>query len=297
MAQIKVVGVGGGGNNAVDRMIEDGLDGVEFISVNTDSQQLVDSKSPVKIQIGEKLTKGLGAGGNPDIGERSAEETQEEVAQALKGADMVFITAGMGGGTGTGAAPKIASISKEMGILTVGVVTKPFNFEGKKRMANAERGIMELKKNVDTLVIIPNQRLMSVIDKKTTLTEAFKKVDEVLRQGVQGIADLISKPGVINLDFADVRTIMADQGIAHMGIGQASGENKAEVAAKAAIQSPLLETTIEGAKSVLINFSGDSDLGLLETEEAAELIRESLDPEAEIIFGTTINEDLTDQVV
>ena len=281
MAQIKVVGVGGGGNNAVDRMIEDGLDGVEFISVNTDSQQLVDSKSPVKIQIGEKLTKGLGAGGNPDIGERSAEETQEEVAQALKGADMVFITAGMGGGTGTGAAPKIASISKEMGILTVGVVTKPFNFEGKKRMANAERGIMELKKNVDTLVIIPNQRLMSVIDKKTTLTEAFKKVDEVLRQGVQGIADLISKPGVINLDFADVRTIMADQGIAHMGIGQASGENKAEVAAKAAIQSPLLETTIEGAKSVLINFSGDSDLGLLETEEAAELIRESLDPEAE----------------
>lgn len=258
---------------------------------------MVDSKSPVKIQIGEKLTKGLGAGGNPDIGERSAEETQEEVAQALKGADMVFITAGMGGGTGTGAAPKIASISKEMGILTVGVVTKPFNFEGKKRMANAERGIMELKKNVDTLVIIPNQRLMSVIDKKTTLTEAFKKVDEVLRQGVQGIADLISKPGVINLDFADVRTIMADQGIAHMGIGQASGENKAEVAAKAAIQSPLLETTIEGAKSVLINFSGDSDLGLLETEEAAELIRESLDPEAEIIFGTTINEDLTDQVV
>ena len=297
MAQIKVVGVGGGGNNAVDRMIEDGLDGVEFISVNTDSQQLVDSKSPVKIQIGEKLTKGLGAGGNPDIGERSAEETQEEVAQALKGADMVFITAGMGGGTGTGAAPKIASISKEMGILTVGVVTKPFNFEGKKRMANAERGIMELKKNVDTLVIIPNQRLMGIIDKKTTLTEAFKKVDEVLRQGVQGIADLISKPGVINLDFADVRTIMADQGIAHMGIGQASGENKAEVAAKAATQSPLSETTIEGAKSVLINFSGDSDLGLLETEEAAELIRESLDPEAEIIFGTTINEDLTDQVV
>ncbi len=297
MAQIKVVGVGGGGNNAVDRMIEDGLDGVEFISVNTDSQQLVDSKSPVKIQIGEKLTKGLGAGGNPDIGERSAEETQEEVTQALKGADMVFITAGMGGGTGTGAAPKIASISKEMGILTVGVVTKPFKFEGKKRMANAERGIMELKKNVDTLVIIPNQRLMGIIDKKTTLTEAFKKVDEVLRQGVQGIADLISKPGVINLDFADVRTIMADQGIAHMGIGQASGENKAEVAAKAAIQSPLLETTIEGAKSVLINFSGDSDLGLLETEEAAELIRESLDPEAEIIFGTTINEDLTDQVV
>ena len=297
VVSIKVVGVGGGGGNAVDRMVQSGMKSVEFISVNTDSQQLVDSKSPIKIQIGEKLTKGLGAGGNPDIGERSAEETQEEVAQALKGADMVFITAGMGGGTGTGAAPKIASISKEMGILTVGVVTKPFNFEGKKRMANAERGIMELKKNVDTLVIIPNQRLLSIIDKKTTLTEAFKKVDEVLRQGVQGIADLISKPGVINLDFADVRTIMADQGIAHMGIGQASGENKAEVAAKMAIQSPLLETTIEGARSVLINFSGDNNLGLLETEEAAELIRESLDPEAEIIFGTTINEDLSDQVI
>lgn len=297
MAHIKVIGVGGGGNNAVDRMIEDKLDGVEFISVNTDSQALVKSKSEMKIQIGEKLTKGLGAGGNPDIGAKSAEETHEEIAQALKGADMIFITAGMGGGTGTGAAPKIAEISKEMGILTVGVVTKPFNFEGKKRMLNAERGVAELKQNVDTLVIIPNQRLLSVIDKKTTLTEAFRKADEVLRQGVQGIADLISNPGVINLDFADVRTIMADKGIAHMGIGRASGENKAEVAAKAAIQSPLLETTIEGAKSVLINFSGDMNLGLLETEQAAELIRESLDPEAEIIFGTTINEDLEDEVI
>ncbi|MBR4014963.1 MAG: cell division protein FtsZ [Anaerotignum sp.] len=297
MAQIKVIGVGGGGNNAVDRMIEDGLDGVEFISINTDGQALTKSKSATKIQIGEKLTKGLGTGGNPVIGEQSVDETQDEIAQALRGSDMVFITAGMGGGTGTGAAPKIAAISKELGILTVGVVTKPFNFEGKKRMSNAEKGIAELKKNVDTLVIIPNQRLLSIIDKKTTLTEAFRKADEILRQGVQGIADLISKPGVINLDFADVRTVMANKGVAHMGIGHASGENKAEVAAKMAIQSPLLETTIEGAKSVLINFSGDMNLGLMETEEAADLIRESIDPEAEIIFGTTINEDLEDQVV
>ncbi len=297
MAQIKVIGVGGGGNNAVDRMIEDGLDGVEFISINTDGQALSKSKSATKIQIGEKLTKGLGAGGNPEIGEKSVDETQDDIAQALRGSDMVFITAGMGGGTGTGAAPRIAAISKELGILTVGVVTKPFNFEGKKRMSNAEKGIAELKKNVDTLVIIPNQRLLSIIDKKTTLTEAFRKADEILRQGVQGIADLISKPGVINLDFADVRTVMANKGVAHMGIGRASGENKAEIAAKMAIQSPLLETTIEGAKSVLINFSGDMNLGLMETEEAADLIRESIDPEAEIIFGTTINEDLQDEVI
>ena len=278
MAQIKVIGVGGGGNNAVDRMIEDGLDGVEFISINTDGQALSKSKSATKIQIGEKLTKGLGAGGNPEIGQRSVDETQDDIAQALRGSDMVFITAGMGGGTGTG-------------------VTKPFNFEGKKRMGNAEKGIAELKKNVDTLVIIPNQRLLSIIDKKTTLTEAFRKADEILLQGVQGIADLISKPGVINLDFADVRTIMANRGIAHMGIGRASGENKAEVAAKMAIQSPLLETTIEGAKHILINFSGDMNLGLMETEEAAELIREAIDPEAEIIFGTTLNEELNDEVV
>ena len=297
MAQIKVIGVGGGGNNAVDRMIEDGLDGVEFISINTDGQALAKSKSSTKLQIGEKLTKGLGAGGPPEIGETSVDHTQDEIAQALRGSDMVFITAGMGGGTGTGAAPRIAAISKELGILTVGVVTKPFNFEGKKRMSNAEKGIAELKKNVDTLVIIPNQRLLSIIDKKTTLTEAFRKADEILRQGVQGIADLISKPGVINLDFADVRTVMADKGVAHMGIGRAAGENKAEIAAKMAIQSPLLETTIEGAKSVLINFSGDMNLGLMETEEAADLIRESIDPEAEIIFGTTINEELQDEVI
>ncbi len=296
-AQIKVIGVGGGGNNAVDRMIDDNMDGVEFISVNTDRQALSKSKATTKIQIGEKLTRGLGAGGNPEIGEKSVDETKEEISQALRGSDMVFITAGMGGGTGTGAAPKIAAISKEMGILTVGVVTKPFTFEGKKRMSNAEKGIIELKKHVDTLVITPNQRLLAIIDKKTSMIDSFKKADEILKQGVQGIADLISKPGVINLDFADVRTIMADKGIAHMGIGRASGENKAEIAAKAAIESPLLETTIEGAKSVLINFAGDMNLGLLEADEAANLIRDAIDPEAEIIFGTTINEDLNDEVV
>ena len=297
VVNIKVIGVGGGGNNVVNRMVRSGTKGVEFVAVNTDKQALTLCKAPTVVQIGEKLTKGLGAGGNPEIGEKSVDETQDEIAQALRGSDMVFITAGMGGGTGTGAAPRIAAISKELGILTVGVVTKPFNFEGKKRMSNAEKGIAELKKNVDTLVIIPNQRLLSIIDKKTTLTEAFRKADEILRQGVQGIADLISKPGVINLDFADVRTVMADKGVAHMGIGRAAGENKAEIAAKMAIQSPLLETTIEGAKSVLINFSGDMNLGLMETEEAADLIRESIDPEAEIIFGTTINEELQDEVI
>ena len=296
-AVIKVVGVGGGGNNAVNRMIEDNMDGVEFIAINTDMQDLSKSLAPTKIQIGEKLTKGLGAGGNPDIGEKSAEETKDEVARVLNGADMVFITAGMGGGTGTGAAPKIAEISKSLGILTVGVVTKPFEFEGKKRMSNAERGVSELRKSVDTLVIIPNQRLLSIIDKKTTLIESFRKADEVLRQGVQGISDLIAKPGVINLDFADVKAVMEDKGLAHMGIGHGAGENKAEIAAKAAIQSPLLETKIDGARSVLINFSGDANLDLLEADSAANLIRESIDPDAEIFFGTTINEDLEDEVI
>ena len=296
-AVIKVVGVGGGGNNAVDRMIEDNMDGVEFIAVNTDVQDLAKSKAPTKIQIGEKLTKGLGAGGNPEIGEKSAEETKEEVSKSINGADMVFITAGMGGGTGTGAAPKIAEISKDMGVLKVAVVTKPFNFEGKKRMANADRGLAELRKHVDTLVIIPNQRLLAIIDKKTSMIEAFRKADEILRQGVQGIADLISKPGVINLDFADVKTVMSDKGVAHMGIGHGTGEDKAEVAVKAAIQSPLLETKINGAKYVLINFAGDENLGLLEADEAANLIREAIDPDAEIIFGTTINENLKDEVV
>lgn len=297
VAQIKVIGVGGGGNNAVDRMIEEDLKGVEFITVNTDRQALSRSKATVKIQIGEKITRGLGAGANPDIGTKSAEESREEIIEAIKGADMVFVTAGMGGGTGTGAAPVIANIAKQEGILTVGVVTKPFGFEGRKRMLNAEKGIAELKQNVDTLIIIPNDKLLHIIDKKTTMIEAFKKADEVLRQGVQGISDLISNPGIINLDFADVRTIMSDKGIAHMGIGRASGENKTEVAAKAAIHSPLLDTSIDGAKGVLINISGGSNLGLLEANEAANLIREAVDPEAEIIFGTTINDDLGDEVI
>ncbi len=297
VAQIKVVGVGGGGNNAVDRMIADNMTGVDFISINTDKQQLDRSLAQTKIQIGEKLTRGLGAGGNPEIGEKSVDETREEISNAFKDADMVFVTAGMGGGTGTGAAPKVAGIAKEMGKLTVGVVTKPFFFEGKKRMSNAEKGIVELKKNVDTLVIIPNQKLLSVIDKKTTMIEAFRKADEILRQGVSGITDLISSPGIINLDFADVRTIMSDKGIAHMGIGIGTGENKAEMAAKAAISSPLLETTIAGAKYVLINICGDANLGLLEAGEAASLISESIDPDAEIIFGTTLNEELDDKVI
>ena len=297
VAQIKVVGVGGGGNNAVDRMIGDGMSGVEFVSINTDKQQLDRSLAPTKIQIGEKLTRGLGAGGNPEVGEKSVDETKEEIANVFKDADMVFVTAGMGGGTGTGAAPKVAEIAKDMGILTVGVVTKPFLFEGKKRMANAEMGIAELKKHVDTLVIIPNNKLLSIIDKKTTMIEAFRKADEILRQGVSGITDLISSPGVINLDFADVRTIMSDKGIAHMGIGIGTGENKAEMAAKTAISSPLLETTIAGAKHVLINIAGDSNLGLLEAGEAASIISDSIDPEAEIIFGTTLNEELDDKVI
>jgi cell division protein FtsZ len=297
VAQIKVVGAGGGGNNAVDRMIEDNLEGVEFISVNTDCQALARSKASIKVQIGEKLTKGLGAGANPEIGQKAAEETREEIKAAIQGADMVFITAGMGGGTGTGAAPVIAGIAKEMGMLTVGVVTKPFTFEGQKRMMNAERGIQELKKNVDTLVIIPNQKLLNIIDKKTTMLESFKKADEILRQGVQGISDLISKPGIINLDFADVRTIMANKGIAHMGIGRATGEEKIEAAARMAINSPLLDTTVKGARSVLINFSGDENLGLLEADQAANFIRESVDPSAEIIFGTTLNEELRDEVI
>ncbi|MHC1747394.1 MAG: cell division protein FtsZ [Cellulosilyticaceae bacterium] len=296
-AQIKVIGVGGGGNNAVDRMIDKGLNGVEFITVNTDHQALSRSRAPIKIQIGEKITRGLGAGANPEIGNKSAEESREEIIQAIKGSDMLFITAGMGGGTGTGAAPVIASLAKEQGILTVGVVTKPFGFEGRKRMLNAEKGIEQLKKSVDTLVIIPNDKILQVIDKKTTMLEAFSKADDVLQQGVQGIADLISNPGVINLDFADVRTIMSDKGIAHMGIGRASGENRAEDAVKLAISSPLLDTTINGARGVLINMAGGESLGLMEANMGASLIREAVDPDAEIIFGTSINEELGDEII
>lgn len=297
LAQIKVVGVGGGGSNAVNRMIESGLKGVEFIAINTDKQALLLSKANQKIQIGEKLTKGLGAGACPEIGQKAAEESKEEIAQALKGADMVFVTAGMGGGTGTGAAPVVASIAKELGILTVGVVTKPFAFEGRKRMMHAEKGIEELKNNVDTLVTIPNDRLLQIAEKKTTLPEAFRIADDVLRQGVQGISDLIAVPGLVNLDFADVKTIMLDTGLAHMGIGRATGENRAEDAARQAIHSPLLETSIDGAKGVLINITGGPDLGLFEVNTAADLVQKSVDPDANIIFGAVIDEHLKDEII
>ncbi|MBR3696784.1 MAG: cell division protein FtsZ [Clostridia bacterium] len=295
-ATIKVIGVGGAGNNAVNRMIEAGIKNVEFIAVNTDRQTLNTSKAGSKIQIGEKLTRGLGAGANPDIGSQAAEESRAEIAEILKGSDMVFVTAGMGGGTGTGAAPIVAATAKELGILTIGVVTKPFTFEGKKRLAQAERGIASLKGKVDTLVVIPNDKLLQVIDRKTSIVEAFRMADDVLRQGVQGISDLISVPGLINLDFADVRTIMLNQGMAHMGIGKASGENRAEDAAKQAIQSPLLETSIEGAKGVIINITGSSDIGLLEANTAAELVQRNADPEANIIFGTVTDESMGEEI-
>ena len=297
MANIKVVGVGGAGNNGVNRMVEAGVKGVEFISINTDKQALALSKATIKIQIGEKLTRGLGAGANPEIGKCSAEESRAEIAEALKGADMVFVTSGMGGGTGTGAAPIVAEVSKQMGILTVAVVTKPFPFEGKRRMNQAEIGINELKETVDTLITIPNEKLLQVVEKNTSVTDAFKMADDVLKQGVQGICDLITVPGLVNLDFADVKTIMLDAGIAHMGIGRASGEHRAQEAARQAIHSPLLETSIEGAGGVLINVTGGKDLGLLEINEAAELVQKSVDPEANIIFGAVIDESMTDEIV
>ena len=295
-ATIKVIGVGGAGNNAVNRMVEAGIKSVEFIAVNTDRQALNLSKAGTKIQIGEKLTRGLGAGANPDIGAQAAEESKADIAEALKGADMVFVTAGMGGGTGTGAAPFVAAAAKELGILTIGVVTKPFTFEGKKRLAQAERGLANLKGKVDTLVVIPNDKLLQVIDRKTSIVEAFRMADDVLRQGVQGISDLIAVPGLINLDFADVKTIMLNQGMAHMGIGRASGENRAEDAAKQAIQSPLLETSIEGARGVIINITGGSDIGLHEANTAAELVQRSADPEANIIFGTVTDDSMGDEI-
>ena len=296
MAKIKVIGVGGAGNNAVNRMVDVGVTGVEFIAVNTDRQALLLSKAPTKIQIGEKITRCLGAGGDPTVGEKAAEETKEEVSNALKGADMVFVTAGMGGGTGTGAAPVVAQIAKELGILTVAVVTKPFSFEAKKRMQNAERGIASLKEKVDTLVVIPNDRLLQVVERKTTFTEAFALSDEVLRQGVQGISDLISIPGLINLDFADVKTIMYDTGMAHMGIGRASGENRAEEAAKAAINSPLLESSVEGARGVLLNITAGPDLRIFEVNTAAELVQKNIDPDANLIFGAVIDEKMGDEM-
>jgi cell division protein FtsZ len=295
-AQIKVVGVGGAGNNAVNRMIEHGLKGVDFISINTDKQALYLSQATQKIQIGEKLTKGLGAGADPEIGQKAAEESREEILQVIKGSDMVFITAGMGGGTGTGAAPVVAELAKELGILTVGVVTKPFMFEGRRRAVNAEKGIELLKQQVDTLITIPNDRLLQVVEKRTSMMEAFKIADDVLRQGVQGISDLIAVPGLVNLDFADVRTIMKEKGLAHMGIGRAKGDNRATDAAKQAIQSPLLETTIDGARGVLLNITGGPDLGLFEVNEAAELVAQAADPDAQIIFGAVIDEKLEDEI-
>jgi len=295
-AAIKVIGVGGGGNNAVNRMIAAGLNGVEFISVNTDAQALMHSQAPYRIQIGEKLTKGLGAGANPEIGEKAAQESREEIIAALRGADMVFVTAGMGGGTGTGAAPIVAECAKEVGALTVGVVTKPFSFEGRRRQGQAELGTAKLKEKVDTLITIPNDRLLQVADKRTSMIDAFRIADDVLRQGVQGISDLIAVPGLINLDFADVKTIMTDTGSALMGIGYGSGDNRAVTAAEAAIKSPLLETSIEGAKGVLLNITGGPSLGLLEVNEAAAIISDAVDPEANIIFGAVIDEEFQDEV-
>ena len=295
-ASIKVVGVGGAGTNAVNRMVDSGLRGVEFIAVNTDKQALTLSKAATKVQIGEKLTKGLGAGANPDVGKRAAEESREELAETLKGADLVFVTCGMGGGTGTGAAPIIAEIARDQGILTIGVVSKPFMFEGRQRMKNAENGIEQLKANVDTLVVVPNDRLLQIVSKGTTMTEAFKIADDTLRQGIQGISDLIAVPAMINLDFADVRTVMESRGLAHMGIGTGSGENRMVEAAKQAVSSPMLETSIDGARAVLINITGSPDTSIIEVNEAAQLITQAADPEANIIFGAGIDENLTDEV-
>ncbi|MGN0293448.1 MAG: cell division protein FtsZ [Lachnospiraceae bacterium] len=294
-ARIIVIGVGGAGNNAVNRMIEENIGGVEFVGVNTDSQALTLCKAPATIQIGEKLTKGLGAGAKPEIGKKAAEESADLIQDTIKDADMVFVTCGMGGGTGTGAAPVIARMAKEKGILTVGVVTKPFKFEGKPRMKNALAGIEELRKSVDTLIIIPNQKLLQIVDKKTTIPDAFRKADEILQQAVQGITDLINVNALINLDFADVRTVMKDKGIAHIGIGYGKGDNKAEDAVKQAISSPLLETTIAGASDIIFNITGD--ISLMDTSEAAEYVQELAGEEVNIIFGARYDENMADEVV
>lgn len=294
-AKILVIGVGGAGNNAVNRMIEENILGVEFVCVNTDKQHLKNCKAPQCVQIGEKLTKGLGAGAQPEVGEKAAEESREELTEIIKGSDMVFVTCGMGGGTGTGAAPVVASIAKSMGILTVGIVTKPFKFEAKQRMNNAVNGIEKLKESVDTLIVIPNDKLLEIVDRRTTMPDALRKADEVLQQGVQGITDLINVPGLINLDFADVQTVMKDKGIAHIGIGIATGDDKCTEAVKQAITSPLLETTIEGASHVIINISGD--LSLIEANEAATFVQELAGDSANIIFGAMYDESVPDQAV
>ncbi|MEN2766535.1 cell division protein FtsZ [Ornithinibacillus xuwenensis] len=297
LATIKVIGVGGGGNNAVNRMIDHGVEGVEFIAVNTDAQALNLSKAEIKLQIGGKLTRGLGAGANPEVGKKAAEESKEQLEEVLQGADMIFVTAGMGGGTGTGAAPVIAQIAKDLGALTVGVVTRPFSFEGRRRSSQAVSGIDALKSNVDTLIVIPNDRLLEIVDKNTPMLEAFREADNVLRQGVQGISDLIAKPGLINVDFADVKTIMFNKGSALMGIGIATGENRATEAAKKAISSPLLETSIDGAHGILMNITGGTNLSLYEVQEAADLVTNAADEEVNVIFGSVINEDLKDEII
>lgn len=297
VARIRVIGVGGGGNNAVDRMIDAGIKSAEFVAMNTDYQALIRSKAELKIQLGAELTKGLGAGADPSIGEKAAQESIDQIKEVLQDNDLVFITAGMGGGTGTGAAPVVASIAREMGILTVAVVTKPFNFEGKKRMENAEKGIENLRQYVDTLVIIPNEKLLSVVPKGTPIVKAFQVADDVLRQGIQGISDLIVNPALINLDFNDVRTVMSDKGLAHMGIGCGEGENRTLEAVRQAVQSPLLETDIEGATGVIINVTGGLDISLSEVAEASKLVQDVVDSNANIIFGAGVDEELGDKVV
>lgn len=296
-AVIKVIGVGGAGNNAVNRMIDEGVQGVEFIVANTDTQALANSKAETKIQLGPKLTKGLGAGSLPEVGLKAAEESEEQLREVLAGADLIFVTAGMGGGTGTGAAPVVARIAKELGALTVGVVTRPFSFEGPKRGRFAAEGVAQMKANVDTLVIISNNRLLEIVDKKTPMLEAFREADNVLRQGVQGISDLITAPGYVNLDFADVKTVMKDQGSALMGIGVASGENRTAEATKKAISSPLLEVSIDGAEQILLNITGGSDLTLFEAQDASDIVAAASTSEVNIIFGTSINESLGDEVI
>jgi len=297
-AKIKVIGIGGGGSNAVNRMIESGLEGVDFIAVNTDSQALLMSKSPKRMQIGEKLTRGLGAGARPDIGERAAQESRNDILEALRGSDMVFITAGMGGGTGTGAAPIVAECAREVNALTVAVVTRPFGFEGPKRKKNADMGIEKLRKNVDAIITIPNDRLLQVVDKKTPMTKAFVIADDILRQGVKGISDLIAVPGVINLDFADVQSIMSNAGSALMGVGEASGDNAAVEAVKKAIASPLLETGVDSARGILLNFMGATDsLSMLEVNEASTTVQEVAHPDAEIIWGVSVDDSLGDTII
>ena len=296
-AKIKVVGVGGGGNNAVERMISDGLQGAEFLIVNTDAQVLRLGSAENKLLIGQKLTRGLGAGGRPEIGKQAAEESAEEIKDAISGADMVFVTAGMGGGTGTGAAPVVAKIAKEMGILTVGVVTKPFAFEGAKQMRAAEAGIAELRKGVDTLICISNDKLLQIADKRTTMQDTFRLADGILRQGVQGVSDLIYRPGIINVDFNDVKTVMQNKGVAHMGIGRAKGDDKAKKAAEEAISSPLMDTTIDGARGVLINVCGGPDMTMFDAVEIPNMIAAHIDPDAEVIYGTSMDENLQDEIV